>query len=86
MMQHVIAETRDCSPIQSQRICAAYEAAWDAIRPKLGGFADRERLGKLLLEAIVDEIDTRASQEAVVEASLARLGFARDCGRRPDIH
>lgn len=86
MIQYLIAETRDCSPIQSQRIFAAYEAAWDAIRPQLGRGADRERLGKLLLDAIVDEIDTRASQEAIVEASLARLGFRGNYGRRAEIH
>jgi hypothetical protein len=89
MMQHLIAETRDCSPVQTRRIFAAYEEAWDAIQPQLrgrNGQADRDRLGKLLLDAIVDEIDTRASQEAVVEASLARLGFRHDGRRRPESH
>lgn len=84
MMQYLIAETRDCSPIQSRRIFAAYEEAWDALQSYVGARAcewDRARLGKRLLDAIIDEIDACESQEAVVDASLARLGV-----RRAEVH
>jgi hypothetical protein len=90
MMQYLIAETRDCSPIQSRRIFAAYEEAWGALQSSLGsrdGASDRARLGKRLLDAIIDEIDACESQEAVVDASLARLGFYRDrMARRAEAH
>ena len=85
MMQHLIAETRDCSPIQSRRIFAAYEEAWNALHPHIGArdcASDRARLGKRLLDAIIDEIDACESQGAVVDASLARLGFGRAGIRR----
>lgn len=79
MLQYLIAETRDCSPIQSKRIFAAYEEAWDAIerhmkrRDRAG---NPDKLGKLLLDAIIDQMDVHQQQRALVDASLKRMGFS----------
>ena len=79
MLQYLIAETRDCSPVQSKRIFAAYEEAWDAIdqhmkrRDRIG---NPDKLGKLLLDAIIDQMDSHPEHVALVDASLKRMGFA----------
>lgn len=79
MVQYLIAETRDCSPIQSKRIFAAYEEAWDAIerhmkrRDRAG---NTDKLGKLLLDAIIDQMDCHQQERALVDASLKRMGFS----------
>ncbi len=79
MLQYLIAETRDCSPVQSKRIFAAYEEAWDAIdqhmkrRDRIG---NPDKLGKLLLDAIIDQMDNHLEHMALVDASLKRMGFA----------
>lgn len=78
MLQYLIAETRDCSPTQSKRIFAAYEEAWDAIdrhlkrRDRAG---NPDKLGKLLLDTIIDQMDSYRQQSALVDASLKRMGF-----------
>ncbi len=78
MLQYLIAETRDCSPVQSKVIFAAYEEAWDAIerhlkpRDRAGNPA---KLGKLLLDAIIDQMDSHRRQRDLVDASLRRIGF-----------
>jgi hypothetical protein len=79
MLQYLIAETRDCSPVQSKRISAAYDEAWDAIdqhmkrRDRIG---NPDKLGKLLLDTIIDQMDNHLEHMALVDASLKRMGFA----------
>ncbi len=79
MLQYLIAETRDCSPVQSKRIFAAYDEAWDAIdqhmkrRDRIG---NPDKLGKLLLDTIIDQMDYHLEHIALVDASLKRMGFA----------
>jgi hypothetical protein len=79
MLQHLIAETRDCSPMQSKIIFAAYEEAWDAIKRHLNR-RDRagnpDKLGKLLLDTIIDQMESCHQQSSLVDASLKRLGFS----------
>ena len=78
MLQYLIAETRDCSPLQSKVIFAAYEEAWEAIerhlkrRDRAGNPA---KLGKLLLDSIIDQMDSHRLQRDLVDASLKRMGF-----------
>lgn len=78
MLQYIIAETRDCSPIQSKAIFSAYEEAWDALDRHLkrrDRIANPDKLGKLLLDAIIDQMDSHRSQKDLVDASLMRMGF-----------
>jgi len=78
VLQYLIAETRDCSPIQSKAIFSAYEEAWEAIdrhlkrRDRVG---NPDKLGKLLLDAIIDQMDNHRRQRDLVDASLKRMGF-----------
>lgn len=78
MLQYLLAETRDCSPLQSKRIFAAYEEAWDAIERHLkrrDRAGNPDKLGKLLLDTIIDQMDIYRQQSALVDASLKRMGF-----------
>lgn len=78
ILQYLIAETRDCSPVQSKRIFAAYEEAWDAIERHLkrrDRVGNPDKLGKLLLDTIIDQMDSYRQQSALVDASLKRMGF-----------
>jgi hypothetical protein len=78
MMQALIAETRDCSKIQSQLIIASYEEAWRAIEAYTKAsdkIFDMTALGRDLLEAIIEEIDVFENEKNLAELSLRRLGF-----------
>lgn len=78
LLQYIIAETRDCSPIQSKAIFSAYEEAWHALDRHLkrrDRIANPDKLGKLLLDAIIDQMDSHRSQKDLVDASLIRMGF-----------
>ena len=78
MMQALIAETRDCSKIQSQLIIASYEEAWRAIEAYTKAsdkIFDMTALGRDLLEAIIEEMDFYSDNHALAEISLRRLGF-----------
>ena len=78
MMQALIAETRDCSKIQSQLIIASYEEAWRAIEAYTKAsdkIFDMTALGRDLLEAIIEEMDIFEDETTLVEVSLRRLGF-----------
>ena len=78
VLQYLIAETRDCSPIQSKVIFSVYEEAWEAIdrhlkrRDRIG---NPDKLGKLLLDAIIDQMDSHQGKRNLVDASLKRMGF-----------
>jgi hypothetical protein len=78
MMQVLIAETRDCSHIQSQLITSSYEEAWRAIE-SYAKITDKRlnmsALGKSLLDAIIEEMDLYSDKQALAEISLRRLGF-----------
>lgn len=78
MMQALIAETRDCSKIQSQLIIASYEEAWRAIETYTKAsdkIFDMTALGRDLLEAIIEEMDVFENEKNLAELSLRRLGF-----------
>ena len=78
MLQYLIAETRDCSPIQSKIIFAAYEEAWDALERHLkrrDRAGNPDKLGKLLLDTIIDQMENYRQQSALVDASLKRMGY-----------
>ena len=78
MMQALIAETRDCSKIQSQLIIASYEEAWRAIEAYTKAsdkIFDMTALGRDLLEAIIEEMDIFEDETTLAEVSLRRLGF-----------
>ena len=77
-MQALIAETRDCSKIQSQLIIASYEEAWQAIEAYTKAsdkIFDMTALGRDLLEAIIEEMDIFEDETILAEVSLRRLGF-----------
>mgnify|MGYP003337541385 FL=1 len=77
-MQALIAETRDCSKIQSQLIIASYEEAWRAIEAYTKAsdkIFDMTALGRDLLEAIIEEMDIFEDETTLAEVSLRRLGF-----------
>ena len=78
MMQALIAETRDCSKIQSQLIIASYEEAWRALEAYTKAsdkIFDMTALGRNLLEAIIEEMDVVENEKTLAELSLRRLGF-----------
>ena len=78
MMQALIAETRDCSKLQSQIIIASYEEAWRAIEAYTKAsdkIFDMTALGRDLLEAIIEEMDIFEDETILAEVSLRRLGF-----------
>ena len=78
MMQALIAETRDCSKLQSQLIIASYEEAWRAIEAYTKAsdkIFDMTALGRDLLEAIIEELDIFEDETTLAEVSLRRLGF-----------
>ena len=78
MMLALIAETRDCSKIQSQLIIASYEEAWRAIEAYTKAsdkIFDMTALGRDLLEAIIEEMDVFENEQTLAELSLRRLGF-----------
>ena len=78
MMQALIAETRDCSKIQSQLIIASYEEAWRAIEAYTKAsdkIFDMTALGRDLLEAIIEEMDIFEDETILAEVSLRRIGF-----------
>ena len=78
MMQALIAETRDCSKIQSQLIISSYEEAWRAIEAYTKAsdkIFDMTALGRALLEAIIEEMDVFDNEKPLAELSLRRLGF-----------
>ena len=78
MMQALIAETRDCSKLQSQLIIASYEEAWRAIEAYTKAsdkIFDMTALGRNLLEAIIEEMDVVENEKTLAELSLRRLGF-----------
>ena len=77
-MQALIAETRDCSKIQSQLIISSYEEAWRAIEAYTKAsdkIFDMTALGRALLEAIIEEMDVFDNEKPLAELSLRRLGF-----------
>jgi hypothetical protein len=77
-----VRDSRDASISyrRNQRLLAcSYEEARDAIdlhmkrRDRIG---NPDKLGKLLLDTIIDQMDSHSEHMALVDASLKRMGFA----------